>query len=199
MPPAFKDRRVYGQDPARDANIDLYINRFSEYDTYKPYDVSENPAALYGYENGFDPLFSARKLIKLGSIGVNGVYIDSAEKAEQMIDEVDESDRDNIRSNLALHYLYADNFKEAERLMNSIGDIAFVTHVMAHIVRVNDERTRQGLSPVTEEELSGKLRETATTLVHEGDTNQMPIVLEAAIALEDNTLKLQAEEQLLKI
>lgn len=182
------DRRLFGEDPERDAWIDIHTNRFADTDTYQPYDLSKNPSALYAYENGFDIIFPAQTLSELGKtamVAASGSLINTPAAAETVLASLDDTDpyKDEVRSNLALHYLYAENYEGANRLMHSIGDIALATHVMAHMVKENEEK---GLVGKTEQEdLIDQLREKAASLTKVSDVYQVPVIEEAADALRD--------------
>lgn len=192
------DRRLLGDDPERDRWIDVHTSRFADTDTYQPYDLSKNPAALYAYEDGFDIIFPAQTLGELGKtaiVAASGSIINTPTEAEAALSSLDDNDpyKDEVRSNLALHYLYAEQYEDANRLMHSIGDIAFATHVMAHIVKENEEK---GLVSKTEqEELIDQLREQVTVLSHVSDAYQTPIVVEAAEAIGDKKMARKARRR----
>jgi len=199
QPLAEANERLYGQNPKLDAITDLNINPFRlPNDTYVPYDVSENPAAMYAYKEGFDTLFPAALLTsgKLGQLAAeSAVYISSPEQAEKATEEIsDPTQRDYARSSIALHYLYSDRkdrLERAEVTLAQIDDLGFATHVLAQIVKANDERLI-AINEAHRQAIEDALRKKAKELAMQHDAHLADILDEAAQALHDQALHAQA-------
>lgn len=192
--PEETDRRVWGQKPEKDENIDLYISRFKDDDPYTPPpDASENPGALYEFPDGYGSLFPAKVLYRHESTSDSAIVatpVATPAQAEVIIKRLEEDDpyKDYAISNLALHYLYEENYQEANRLMDTIKDIGVATHVLTQIYKVEIEKAV--ISEAAEQKLRSDLRSNVDELSSELniETYQAAIVEEAAKLLGDKAL-----------
>lgn len=200
--PEETDRRVLGQ------NLDLYRSPFEKDDTYTPPDASENPGALYEFPDGYGSLFPAKVLYRPKSTSDSTIVatpVATPAQAEAIIPDLADNDpyKDYARSNLALHYLYAENYQEANRLMATIHDIGVATHVLTHICKVEIEKNV--ISKVKEQKLRSDLRSNVDELSFRSNVDELSselnieayqaaIVEEAAELLGDDDLVAKAKE-----
>lgn len=212
-PLSEQNERLLGANPDLD-NIELYTDRFAvPGDEYKPYDTSKNPAALYAFEDGFDSLFPANlltsreigKLAAESSVAVatpNNAVIATAERAEAALAKVeaarqagtelmDSNQRAHAYSGLALHHLYSDRkdgTARAEAILPMIEDeLGYATHILAHIVKVNEDRPTTA-DQAHQTEMTNELREKAEALAELPDAYLAPVLDEAATALHNPDL-----------
>lgn len=185
------DRRVLGQNLEKDANLALYIDPYKADDTYTPPDTSRNPGALYEFPKGYGSLFPAKVLYQHESTSDSAIVatpVATPAQAEVIIKSLEDDDpyKDYATSNLALHYLYAENYQEANRLMKTIKDTGVATHVLAQIYKVEIEKAV--ISEATEQKLLSELRSNVDELSELNETYQAAIVEEAAKLLGDKAL-----------
>lgn len=200
-----QNERLLGVRPDLD-NIELYTNRFAvPGDVYEPYDTSKNPEALYTFNKGFDSLFPAQLLTsgKIGKLAAEtSVVLTTPEKAEEALAEVetarqagtelmDAGQRAHAYSSLALHHLYSGNEDgpaRAEALLPMIeDDLGYATHVLAHLVKANQDRANAA-DQAHQTEITEELREKAEALAELPDAYLAPVLDEAAIALHNPEL-----------